>query len=61
MARLPEGVVRHTIGVFCPDGVCVAVDEAAQLLYADDDHLSVEGSRLQFDQIIKPALLSHKK
>jgi len=40
---------------FCnEDRICFAVNQQNQLLYADDDHLSVIGSKWQFDKIIKP-------
>ena len=40
---------------FCDeDNICFAVNSQNQLLYADDDHLSVLGSLWQFNKIIKP-------
>ena len=40
---------------FCnEDDICFAVNSKNQLLYADDDHLSVIGSEWQFNKIIKP-------
>jgi len=40
---------------FCnEDRICFAVNQQNQLLYADDDHLSVIGSKWQFDKIIEP-------
>ena len=40
---------------FCnEDSICFAVNSQNQLLYADDDHLSVIGSEWQFNNIIKP-------
>ena len=41
---------------FCNDErICFAVNSKNQLLYADDDHLSVIGSKWQFNKIIKPS------
>ena len=40
---------------FCnEDRICFAVNSQNQLLYADDDHLSVVGSERQFNKIIQP-------
>ena len=45
--------------VSCDDrGKCSATDADGRLLYADDNHLSVLGSQLQFRNLIEPYLLS---
>ena len=51
-----EGIsVLDANDAFCnEDGICFAVNSQNQLLYADDDHLSVIGSEWQFNKIIKP-------
>ena len=51
-----EGVsVLDANKAFCnEDRICFAVNSQNQLLYADDDHLSVIGSEWQFNKIIKP-------
>jgi peptidoglycan/LPS O-acetylase OafA/YrhL len=54
-AGFHDAPVIATIEAFCPGGVCQAV-RAGKLLYTDDDHLSVEGSRFQADEILAPYL-----
>jgi hypothetical protein len=51
-----EGIsVLDANDAFCNEGgICFAVNSQNQLLYADDDHLSVIGSEWQFNKIIKP-------
>ena len=51
-----EGVtVLDANKAFCnEDRICFAVNSQNQLLYADDDHLSIIGSEWQFNKIIKP-------
>jgi len=48
-------IVLDANKAFCnEDRICFAVNQQNQLLYADDDHLSVIGSKWQFDKIIEP-------
>ncbi len=41
---------------FCPADQCLIFDEKGALLYADDDHLSIAGSRFQAKHILLPYL-----
>ncbi|MBR7784230.1 acyltransferase [Undibacterium sp. LFS511W] len=43
-----------SLPVFCPSDKCLIFDEKGSLLYADDDHLSVAGSRFQVNNLLKP-------
>jgi len=43
-----------SIPVFCPSDKCLIFDEKGSLLYADDDHLSVAGSRFQVKNLLVP-------
>jgi peptidoglycan/LPS O-acetylase OafA/YrhL len=43
-----------SIPVFCPSDKCLIFDEKGSLLYADDDHLSVAGSRFQVKNLLAP-------
>lgn len=45
-----------SLPVFCPSDKCLIFDEKGSLLYADDDHLSVAGSRFQVNNLLKPYL-----
>ncbi|HQR18315.1 MAG TPA: acyltransferase family protein [Gemmatimonadales bacterium] len=48
MVRTLSGVtVINGLDAFCPGEQCVVFDSAGALLYADDHHLSVAGSRFQ--------------
>jgi peptidoglycan/LPS O-acetylase OafA/YrhL len=46
LSQLTRATVVQTLAVFCPTQTCLVSDNG-QLLYADDDHLSVAGSRFQ--------------
>ncbi|CAM8670261.1 COG1835 Predicted acyltransferases [Comamonadaceae bacterium] len=41
---------------FCPDGKCRVFDDQGFLLYADDDHLSIAGSRFLANTVLKSYL-----
>jgi peptidoglycan/LPS O-acetylase OafA/YrhL len=62
LAGLKGARVLPVIDAFCPPDQTNLVDQGCkvvhqgQLLYADDDHLSVAGSRFQMEQVIAPAL-----
>ncbi len=43
-----------SIPVFCRSDKCIIFDENGSLLYADDDHLSVAGSRFQVNNLLAP-------
>lgn len=48
--------ILDTIPIFCPEEKCIVTDSENRLLYADDDHLSVSGSRFQVQQLLKEYL-----
>lgn len=48
--------IINSLSVFCPNSLCKAFDENGVLLYADDDHLSVEGSIFQANTLLKSYL-----
>lgn len=48
--------VIESLSLFCPTARCLVFDSAGALLYADDNHLSVAGSRFQAKRAL-PALL----
>lgn len=50
-ARFSGAPVIGTIDAFCPNGRCEAVRDG-KLLYADNNHLSVEGSRFQAGTVL---------
>lgn len=56
LKQLDGVVVLDSNEAFCrtSDQTCFALNDANELLYADDDHLSVAGSRWQYDKVIKP-------
>jgi peptidoglycan/LPS O-acetylase OafA/YrhL len=45
VSGLSNAVVVNTVQAFCPTDKCRVVDERGSFLYADDDHLSIAGSR----------------
>lgn len=45
-----------TLPAFCPGSRCLVFDKEGTLLYADDDHLSIAGSRFQVDKVLSPYL-----
>lgn len=49
-------IVVDSLAAFCREQseICLAVNEKNELLYADDDHLSVIGSVWQYEKLIKP-------
>ncbi len=56
VAALSGTTVIESLSLFCPTARCLVFDSAGALLYADDNHLSVAGSRFQADRAL-PALL----
>jgi len=50
--RLKDATVIETLPSFCPNLRCEVMRDG-KLLYADDDHLSVEGSRFQAEKILR--------
>lgn len=52
VARSFSGITLiENMGVFCPADRCLAFDPSGALLYADDDHLSIAGSKFQVENI----------
>ncbi len=45
-----------SLPVFCPNERCLVFGQEGGLLYADDDHLSVAGSRFQVKKLLAPHL-----
>ncbi len=60
LSRLQNVQVLDSLNAFCPKGLCSAFDEHGSLLYADDDHLSVAGSRLQVAKLLSEYLIGGK-
>ena len=55
LSKLEGVTILDANKAFCnKNDICFAVNSQNQLLYADDDHLSVIGSVWQFNKIIKP-------
>lgn len=50
--KLKNVTIINSIDIFCPQSTCILFDEKV-LLYADDDHLSVAGSKFQVNKLIK--------
>lgn len=48
--------VFDSLGIFCHDGRCGVFDDKGSLLYADDDHLSVAGSKYLAERLLMPIL-----
>ncbi|EJW22097.1 hypothetical protein IMCC14465_04910 [alpha proteobacterium IMCC14465] len=55
LMALNNVIVLDSIAAFCREqsGICFAVNEKNELLYADDDHLSVIGSLWQYENLLK--------
>ncbi|MFZ4540628.1 MAG: acyltransferase family protein [Rickettsiales bacterium] len=56
MRRIAGVTLIDPLPAFCPDGVCRVMQDGA-LLYFDDDHFSVTGSRFLTERVLKPYLL----
>ncbi len=52
LAKLKNINIINSLDVFCPDQKCV-INDNGKILYADDDHLSVEGSRYQAQHLLQ--------
>ncbi len=55
--NLKNVTVINSLSAFCPDEKCSVFDDNGYLLYADDNHLSVAGSRFQVHKLLKPFLM----
>ncbi len=58
--NIPNLTLIDVVPAFCPDEHC-KVMENGTLLYSDDDHLSVEGSRFLANKVLKKYLLAADK
>jgi peptidoglycan/LPS O-acetylase OafA/YrhL len=61
LPALKNVTVIDVLPAFCPNGVCSVFDRDGRLMYADDDHLSVSGSRFQAEKILAPYLVTHDR
>jgi len=55
-AGLKNVTFINSLKLFCPGEECIVFDENGLLLYADDDHLSLAGSRFQVRGLLKEYL-----
>lgn len=55
-SKLKNITFIDSIPAFCSSDRCVIFDERGALLYADDNHLSVAGSRFQVRKLLQPYL-----
>jgi hypothetical protein len=51
--KLENVKVIDSLSIFCPNNKCIVFDENGALLYADDDHLSVAGSKFQAKKLLE--------
>lgn len=56
ISTLKNVTVLDSLSAFCPEEKCLVFDNDGSLLYADDDHLSIAGSRFQVNKLLKPYL-----
>ena len=54
--NLKNVTVIDSLSAFCPQESCIVFDDNGSLLYADDDHLSVAGSKFQVNKLLKQFL-----
>ncbi len=53
---LSNATVVDSLKAFCPSNKCIVFDTDGALLYADDDHLSVAGSKFQVKNLLSDFL-----
>ena len=53
---LKNVTVINSLNAFCPESKCIVFDDSGSLLYADSDHLSLAGSKFQFEKLLRPFL-----
>lgn len=56
ISTLKNVTILDSLSAFCPEEKCLVFDNDGSLLYADDDHLSIAGSRFQVNKLLKPYL-----
>jgi len=54
--KLKNVIIIDSLSIFCPEKKCIVFDDDGSLLYADDDHLSVAGSKFQVNKLLMPFL-----
>jgi peptidoglycan/LPS O-acetylase OafA/YrhL len=54
--NLKNVTIINSLSAFCPQKSCTVFDDNGTLLYADDDHLSVAGSKFQVNKFLKQFL-----
>ena len=54
--NLKNVTIINSLIAFCPKNSCTVFDDNGALLYADDDHLSVAGSKFQVNKLLKQFL-----
>jgi peptidoglycan/LPS O-acetylase OafA/YrhL len=54
--NLKNVTIINSLSAFCPKNSCTVFDDNGALLYADDDHLSVAGSKFQVNKLLKQFL-----
>ncbi|CTQ55427.1 O-acetyltransferase OatA [Roseibium album] len=54
-AKIKNARILISFEAFCPENTCKIYDKG-QLLYADDDHLSISGSFYQYEKLIRSAI-----
>lgn len=52
--QLTGAILINSMDAFCIDDRCKVIDDSGALLYADDDHLSISGSRFQAQGLFRP-------
>lgn len=55
-SNLKNVTIINSLSAFCPQEDCVVFDDNGSLLYADDDHLSVAGSKFQVQKLLNQYL-----
>lgn len=54
--QLTGATLVSSLDAFCANDRCKVIDDNGALLYADDDHLSISGSRYQAQRLLRPFL-----
>jgi hypothetical protein len=55
-SNLKNVTIINSLSAFCPQEVCLVFDDEGSLLYADDDHLSVAGSKFLVQKLLNQYL-----
>ncbi len=54
--KLKNVTIINSLTAFCPQNDCIVFDENGYLLYADDNHLSIAGSKFQVTKLLEKFL-----